>query len=259
MKSIVTSLILFMSFIATPIHAGETIGIVLMHGKAGTTKPKSPIGVLASFLEDKGILVSTPEMPWSRDRILEKSYEDSMAEIDDAVNELKGNGATKIVVGGHSMGANAAIGYGARREGLAGIVAMAPGHIPEDESYQSYLENDWKRAMAMVDAGKGDESAAFNDRNQGEMSKIDATAAVYLSWFDPNGPAVMPKNTAALKPGTPLMWIVGEKDGMYDRGEGYAFNKVPAHDNNAYVVVPGGHKATPKKGKKEILNWLKRL
>ena len=81
-------------------------------------------------------------------------------------------------------------------------------------------------------------------------------ARVYLSWFNPNGPAVMPVNTANLKPGTPLMWIIGEKDRMYDRGEAYDYTKAPANTKNAYIVVKGGHKVTPQKGKKEILNWL---
>lgn len=259
MKIIITPLIFIFLVVSSPIQAEESIGIVLMHGKNGTSKPRSPIGLLASFLEDKGILVAIPDMPWSRSRMLEKSYEDSMSEIDEAVNELKDSGATRIVVGGHSMGANAALGYGARREGLAGIVAIAPGHIPESDDFQSNIGNDWKRAKKMVDEGKGDEAVEFNDRNQGQNSQIDASAATYLSWFDPDGPAVMPKNASTLKPGTALLWIIGENDRMNDKGEEYAFNKAPSNGNNAYIVVPGGHKATPKKGKKKILNWLRNL
>ena len=259
MKSIITPLIFIFLVVSSPIQAEETIGIVLMHGKGSTSKSRSPIGVLARFLEDKGILVASPDMPWSRGRMLGKSYEESMVEIDEAVNELKDRGATLIVVGGHSMGANAALGYGARREGIAGIAAIAPGHIPESDGYQSRIDNDWKRAKKMVDEGKGDESGEFNDMNQGQTSQIDVSAANYLSWFDPNGPAVMPKNAAALKPGTALLWIIGENDRMNERGEEYAFNKAPSNANNAYIVVSGGHKATPKKGKKKILNWLRSL
>jgi dienelactone hydrolase len=54
-----------------------------------------------------------------------------MEEIDRAVARLKSQGAKKIVVAGQSFGANAAIGYGARRDGLAAIMAIAPGHVPE--------------------------------------------------------------------------------------------------------------------------------
>lgn len=259
MKILATTFALVLSLAAMPLHAAGSIGVVLMHGKSGTSKPASPVGVLAEFLSGKGILVATPDMPWSRSRMLEKSYEDSMAEIDSAVAELKAQGATTIVVGGHSMGANAALGYGASRDGIAGIMAIAPGHIPEDDNYQSGLGHDWKRAKKMVDAGKGSETAQFNDRNQGQDSTINATADIYLSWFSPNGDAVMPKNASRLKPQTALLWIIGEQDSMMDRGRGYAFSKAPSHPKNAYVVVGGGHGATPKKGKKEILDWLKSL
>lgn len=93
--------------------------------------PKSPIGKLASALKGAGFLVVAPDMPWSRSRGFDKTYEETMAEIDDAVERLKEAGATKIVVGGHSIGANAALGYGARREGLAGVTVIAPDHVVE--------------------------------------------------------------------------------------------------------------------------------
>ena len=56
------------------------------------------------------------------------------------------------------------------------------------------------------------------------------------------------------------MWIIGERDRlMMKRGKEYAFAKAPAHDKSAYVVIGGSHKATPTKGKKEIIAWLKGL
>lgn len=258
----VTFLILLgVAFVLSPFasaRAGE-VGVVLLHGKWGHSSPKSPIGKLAAKLESAGFLVETPDMPWSRTRYYAKNYEDSLAEIDAAVQNLKGRGAGTIVVGGHSMGANAALGYGARREGLAGIIAMAPGHIPEIPAVQDHLGHDYQRARAMVEGGQGGSKAGFADRNQGKMKTVTVEAGIYLSWFDPDGPAVMPKNTANLKPGTALLWVVGEQDRMYERGPSYAFDKAPANDKNTYHVVPGGHRVTPIKGAKKIITWLKGL
>jgi len=250
-----------LAFAGSPVEAGagEKIGVILMHGKGGTAKSKSPVGKLKSALENADIIVIAPDMPWSRSRGFDKSYEDSMAEIDEAVKDLKSDGATKIVVGGHSIGANAALGYGARRGGLAGILAIAPGHINEDQGFQDQIDHDYRRAREMVAAGKGGDEAGFKDVNQGRKSIKEMTAKTYLSWFDPEGPAPMPKNAANLKPGTALMWIIGEDDRMHDRGEDYAYAKAPKHPKSAYVVVGGGHKATPTKGKKEIIAWLKGL
>jgi pimeloyl-ACP methyl ester carboxylesterase len=184
-----------------------------------------------------------------------------MLEIDNAVRKLRERGANKIVVGGHSLGANAALGYGARRNGLAGILAIAPGHVPEVTGFQSRMGHDYKRARKMVESGKGEKIDDFNDFNQGKNYTVTAKAKVYLSWYDPKGPAVMPNNAARLTPNTPLMWIIGEKDPMlrFGRGKNYAFDLAPAHPKSIYVLVDGGHRSTPKKGTRKIINWLRGL
>ena len=259
MKILLRICLLFFVVSSTQLLAEGKLGVILMHGKMGSASSSSPVGELADYLRGKDIIVLAPDMPWSGDREFDKSYEDSMLEIDGFVNKLKAEGATKIIVGGHSIGANAAIGYGSTRESLAGILAIAPGHIPEVGGYQRRIDHDYRRAQEMVDAGKGKEKSDFKDRNQGSSSEIEMTAEIYLSWFDPEGPAVMPENILELKPNTPIMWIIGEEDRMYNRGPDYAFSNAPEHPKNAYVVVEGGHKETPEYGQAKILNWLKSL
>lgn len=236
--------------------ATDKVGIVLLHGKGGTALPKSPIGKLAAAQTKAGFLVVTPDMPWSKSRDLAKDYEDSIAEIDAAVEQLNKKGENNIVVPGESMGANAAVGYGARREGLAGIMAPSPGHVPDDEGFQTSIGNDWRRAKSMVDDGKGDTVGSFNDNNQGKKFKVKAKARVCLSWFGPDGPATYPKNAAGIKPGTPLLWVVGKKDIMFKHGEAYTFALAPPNTKKAYVVVDGGHMDSPMKALPQIINWL---
>ena len=246
-------------YIAVPASAAD-IGVVLMHGKWGTYKDKSPVGKLKSSLKSAGIKVVTPSVAWSKSRYLDKSYEDAMAEIDAAVDKLKSDGVSKVVVAGHSMGANIALGYAARRDGLAGVIALAPGHIPEDDVFQDKIGHDYKRALAAIAAGKGDDKDKYKDINQGRKGAFNITADIYASWFDPNGPAVMPNNAAMLKANTPLLWVIGTRDRMYEKGEAYAFAKAPAHAMNKYLVVKGGsHKSAPSSAAKDIIAWLKAL
>ena len=106
----------------------DQIGLVLMHGKGGT--PAGPIAVLAESLSASGILVEAPLMSWGRGRIYEMTYDDAMGEIDDAVERLKSRGAGRIFVGGHSLGANAVLGFAARHEELSGVIVLAFGHSP---------------------------------------------------------------------------------------------------------------------------------
>jgi pimeloyl-ACP methyl ester carboxylesterase len=248
-------------FFSAPIQPAQAdgLGVVLMHGKWGMSSPKSPIGKLASALDDAGFLVVTPEMPWSGDRLYDKDFQGAMAEIDEAVAELKSKGAAKIVVGGHSFGSNAGLAYGARREGLAGILAIAPGHVPDAPRWRDHFAPSVAKAREMIAAGKGDDTLEFVDMNQGRKKTLERKAKVIASWFDPEGDAVMPLNAAKLKPNTPLMWIIGEDDGLSKRGPGYAFDKAPANPKSLYKVVGGGHGATPNIGKDDIIAWLKTL
>ena len=120
----------------------------------------------------------------SRAVSLLKEKKVAMKEIDAAVEDLKSDGATMIVVGGHSIGANAALAYGARRDGLAGVLAITPGHIIEIAGFQDKMDSDYERAREMVAAGKGGDEGEFKDFNQGRSSTLSTTAEIYLSWFD---------------------------------------------------------------------------
>jgi len=254
-KFIVITCVLFV----TSLSSNDKTAVILMHGKWGSDASQSPVGKLGNFLKQKGFVVVTKDMPWSKYRELDKSYEDSMLEIHEMVQSLKKKGITKVVVGGHSIGANAALGYASRYDGLSGVLAIAPGHVPEIKGFQKKMDNDWKKAQKMVDNGEGEKSAEFKDLNQGKKSKKTFKANIYLSWYSPTGDAVIPTNVANLKLNTPLLWIIGEKDLMNKRGKGYAYSNAPTHDKNEYIIVKGGHGVTPIKGKSEILKWLKQL
>jgi esterase/lipase len=91
---------------------GETVGVVMMHGKHGTP---GQLQQLADAIADGGFAVERPEMCWSAARIYDRTYLECFADIDAATARLKERGATAIVVLGMSLGGNAALGFGARR------------------------------------------------------------------------------------------------------------------------------------------------
>lgn len=109
------------------------IGVVLLHGKGGT--PSGYLSALALALQDRGHLVSTPEMPWSKGRIYDASLDEAMVEIDQEVKVLRQKGAKIVVVGGQSLGANVALGYAASRVRVDGLIVLAPGHNPGAVSF----------------------------------------------------------------------------------------------------------------------------
>ncbi|MFA6019347.1 MAG: alpha/beta fold hydrolase [Rhodospirillales bacterium] len=196
MRILTVVLAVVWTFLVPPAaFAAGPVGVILMHGKWGS--PDYNIVQLADKLNAAGFLVERPLMPWSRKRDYDADYTQAMEEIDAVAERLRKRGATQIAVGGHSFGANVALGYAATRPDVAAILALAPGHVPE--LFASRLTESIAKARNLVEQGRGEETANFDDINQGKTKIITPKARVYLSYFDPDGPAVMPRNAAAIK------------------------------------------------------------
>jgi len=241
MKRLLCILAVLLTALSSSYAFAADIGVIFMHGKWGTNEASSPLGPIFNEIKRADALLETPEMPWSRGCAYDRDATAAMAEIDALVEKLKSRGAQRIVIGGQSMGANFAIAYASRRDGIAGVMAISPGHTPDLQGFQASLKGDVDRAKALIAAGNGDVRGRFNDSNQGQEQQMPATANVYLSWFDPQGLMVMPRNAARLKPETALLWLVGNQDSMAQRGEGYAFARAPANPKSAYKLVTGSH------------------
>lgn len=247
--------------VAAPGWAQSKIGIVLLHGKQGTPEIQRGrvvvIGGLADALTGAGYAVERPEMCWSRTRIYDAAYLDCFADIDAAVARLKAGGANGIVVMGMSQGGNVVLGYGARRDGLKAIVAIAPGPAPEMLTRSNpTIASAVAQANAMIAAGKSAERTQFPDTNGGQEFTVSVTPAVYVSFFSPDGPANLKANIAHLK--APLLVVSGTQD----RSQKYvrsAFKFAPGNPLNKLVDVDSNHLGTPAAGTAAILAWLQAL
>jgi hypothetical protein len=108
----------------------------------------------------------------------------------------------------------------------------------------------------MVAAGHGDDKANFTDLNIRGSFPVNTTAAIYLSFFDPTGPANMLDNVRRLR--APLLWVAGTAD-FSQSGPGYAFIQAPANPLNQYVTVDADHLGTPTAAREDVLTCLKEL
>ena len=233
--------------------APKDVGLVLMHGK--WSNPGATMGMVAHAAERDGHMVENIEMPWSGRRDYDKDYTEAMAEIDAAVTRLKAKGAGKIVIGGHSFGANAALAYGSSREGVAGVMLLAPGHSPDRQ--QGFFAASVEKARAMIADGKGDQMAKFEDSNQGRTKTIDMRARIYLSYFDPTGLGAMSVTAPKIKPGTAMFLAIGDKDPWFRMARSVIFSKAPADPRSRYVELASNHFDTPKDALPDVLAWLK--
>jgi pimeloyl-ACP methyl ester carboxylesterase len=236
------------------------LGVVYLHGKGGW--PGALNGGIVNGLKEEGALVATPEMPWSFHRRYDATFDQALTEIDAAIAGLRSGGARRVVLIGVSLGANAAIGYAARHPELAGVVALAPGHLPDVGNMRSFVADAVARAKTLIAEGKGNVPQSFPDMAQGIPLMATATPAVYLSWFDPEGPAVMPKNAAligAAPEPVPLLWVVGKLDPIDRRGPEYAFNALAKNSKSQYVEVLAGHLTTALVARRQVIDWINAL
>jgi esterase/lipase len=254
--SVVLAIALIGAFIATAVPSPRPAGIVLLHGKTG--EPDSRPGHaaatadLAEALVRAGYLVERPELCWSGTRIYDEPYPDCFKDIDAAVVRLRARGAGPIVVAGLSLGGNAAIGYGATHNGLAGVIAMAPAAAPEAMKRPDIARN-VALARGLVAAGKGGAKADFVDVAVGQSFHEQVTPLVYLSFHAPEGPANMAVNIQHLK--APLLMVSGSDDPTQPYARSL-YPRAPVDPMNHLVIVTAGHLATPNAGTGAILSWL---
>lgn len=246
----------FLGLVAGQAIAQEkSCAVVVMHGKWGNTQSISFFGRrLEPTCDYKSI-----ELPWSKRRNYDEPYATALAEIKAQVSAFRGQGYKRVLLAGHSFGANAALAYMSEIGDADGVIALAPGHVPAFMYERNIGKDAVDRARELVASGKGDETLTMEDLNQGQRQSIRMRAKVLLSYFDPQGPGYMPGTAARFKKPVPLLWVVGTKDPLYPFGADYAFNKAPTHPASKYLVLEADHGGTPDAAATEVLKWIKSL
>lgn len=234
------------------------VGIVVMHGK--WDKPNGHIIDFSSVMERAGLLVVTPEMPWSGRRSYDAGVAAMEGDIDAAVGQLRQRGARTIILAGHSFGAAGAVRYAGRHK-VDGVIALAPGHYPEGGYFTNLTANSRSKAQALLDAGKPDETGWFDDPNSGgRLKQVKMSAQIYLDFFDPAGPMNFGNNAAAVLPGTAVLWIIGQAEENGLRAAAMrVFERLPKGLAARQIDVSGGHPETPGNSASVALDWIRSL
>lgn len=241
-------------------HAQDKIGVLMLHGKNPGGPSDPHFGSLRSKLESDGMIVAMPDMPWSARRYVDGSWDKAMAEMAEHVKELRGKGATKIVLAGHSMGCPAALSYAARHGDVDAVALLAPGHVPYfyfSSPNLAVVRKSIDEARALVAAGQGDTRKDFNDINQGKPLAVRMTAKDFLSYFDPESDAEMSRTAPRLPAKTAALWVIGKDDPLIRAGRGYVFDKLPANPKNQYLEVQANHLTTPQVAGQDVSDWIK--
>lgn len=199
------------------------------------------------------------EMPWAERRAYDQPYASALADIDAQVQAFRAQGYQRVLIAGHSFGANAALAYMAPTGGADGIIALAPGHSPAAMYQRGLGSGAVDKARELVAAGKGGERLDMDDFNQGKKRSMRMRADVLWSYFDPAGLGHMPATAAAFKQPVPLLWVIGTADPLFAGGADFAYSKAPPHPKSQYLVVNAGHVDTPDVAAAQVADWIKNL
>jgi len=229
-------------------------GVLLMHGKGGTPS-KTWVNFQKAF-EQEGFTVIAKEMPWSQNRYIDKTYEDSLDEVKESIKELQEKGLKHIVLIGHSMGANVAIAYGSLYP-LDALVALAPGHNPNRMA--SYFKPSLDVAKSMMDEGKGASVASFADTNVGKQFMKEMRADIYYSFFSPEGLSAMEIRAKYIPSTLPVLYIAGRQDPLSEKNGTRTFDAMPKTSKSRYTIVDANHFGVVNTSTEEVINWLNSL
>jgi len=256
-------LCLFAMLACGPALAADVVGVLLLHGKNPGSPQNPGLQSIRTKLEHEGMKLRVPDMPWSANRYVDGDWAKAMDEIAGHLAALKRDGATKLVLAGHSIGAAGALSYAATRGGADALVMLAPGHVP----YYYYtaaqsgpnvaVRASIDEARGLVAAGQGDTRRDFKDNNQGQALTVRLTAKQYLSYWDPDSDAEMSRMAPKLAPGIPVLLMIGDKDPLVRVARSYIFEKLPPNPKHSYVDMPGTHVSILQAARDDIAAWIK--
>jgi pimeloyl-ACP methyl ester carboxylesterase len=247
--------------VAAPAAAQGTVGVILMHGKQGS--PNTPgLRDIASKAQAAGMKVVVPSMPWGSGgwEKINVTPDQVFAMIDGYANQLRAQGAQRIVVGGHSLGANMALAYAVARQNVAGVVMAAPGHSPVGSYRNPSIKDSIDQAAQLVKSGQASQPFSGLDENQGSSIRMSTTAGVYAAWLNPRGQASMPVQAPLLPASIPVMVIIGTKDPGYGYIENSVYKPAAKNPYSKFLVIDGGdHRNTDQAASQRIVDWIKGL
>jgi pimeloyl-ACP methyl ester carboxylesterase len=248
--------------LSAPALAADMVGVLLLHGKNPGSPQNPGLQSIRTKLEHDGMKLRVPDMPWSANRYVDGDWTKAMDEIAGHLAALKRDGATKLVLAGHSIGAAGALSYAATRGGVDALVMLAPGHVPYyyynfTQGPNAAVRASIDEARGLVAAGQGDTRRDFKDNNQGQALTVRLTAKQYLSYWDPDSDAEMGRMAPKLAAGIPVLLMIGDQDPLVRVARSYIFEKLPPNPKHSYVGMAGSHVSILPAARDDIAAWIK--
>jgi len=235
--------------------ASPRAGFVVMHGKGGS--PEFAVAELANWLAAQGHLVRNLEMPWSRRREYDVDTAEAEHELAAALEDLRGQGAARVFVAGHSMGGTFALYFGGRHA-VDGVIAIAPGASTGSAVIREATASSVAEARQLVADGKGEQRARLVDYEAARGSfPVIVRPAVYLSWFEPGGAMDQLQAARHMDLRTPVLYVAPTDDypGL-QKLKRTVFEALPPNPLTRLAEPKSDHIGAPRAARELIAAWV---
>lgn len=169
-------------------------GFLLLHGKgSGPNYPACAMIPLYNQMVADGLLVDYVSHSWGQGKLYTQPFEHCIPDIHQGIGRLVRQGATRIHIVGHSLGANVAFFYATQYTNFASIVSLAPAHNTHLAKFNHWSLWSRNKAKSLIDSGT-DAPADFIDVAMTEVYITQGVPSAYLSYLNPEGNTVMTRN-----------------------------------------------------------------
>lgn len=236
--------------VASPAHR---VGIVLLHGIGATGESMAP---LAARLREPGWRVLTPDLPYGGPRAFSQPVAAAERTVLAALDTLRREGATRLVLAGFSLGGFFAA-HMAGRVPVDALVAIAPN----GGSDMKPLGDQLAKARELMAAGRGEQPTMLQDSDVVSPARYDLPHAVpsaYVSWFDPEGVMNWRAVWGRLRPGTPVLLVVPTRDlANLRKVKRELWAGLPPHPASRLYEPRADHLGAPMASAQEAVRWIR--
>lgn len=231
-------------------------GFVLVHGKLSgpCAAEKSPLSGTAEQLTQLGYIVDYVDYAWSKDRRFDSTIEQSLEEIDSAIQRVRNLGASKIHIIGHSLGSSVLMYYATLHDNFDTLSLLCPAHNTHLEKFQQLTG--WCIEQAKIKIAQNDDTPRpYIDfyMSQAVVEYVKPTS--YVSYFDINGNSNMATNAAKMLP-KPVLFVIGQRDIHTPSFKELVYDKVQ-HQNASYLFMNNEtHHSVATAAVPAILSWI---
>ena len=220
-------------------------GYLLLHGKgSGPRLPACVMNPLANKMQEDGLLLEHNHMSWGLGSLYFHHIDESLNDIAQGIERLKSQGATRIHLVGHSLGANVAFYYASKFINFTSIVALAPAHNTHIAKFNQWSNWSRNKAQSLISQGQ-DGPADFIDVSMLDVYIINCIPSAYLSYLDPMGDSVMTKNVRRFKQPVNLFIGTGVKDTTQLNARGLLYDPAKKTQHSTILESDDDHFTIP--------------